>query len=96
METHRLKTVQPYFEQCWRGKKNFEIRENDRGFQVGDEVFLMEYDEQKDELVGRELRGEITYVLEDYPAVKKGHVVFAYRGLQKITHDHYHDRKKGK
>jgi len=40
---HVLKTVQPYFEALWSGEKRFEVRKNDRGFQVGDSLCLREY-----------------------------------------------------
>ena len=41
--THRLKTIQPYFDNIASGAKTFEIRKNDRGFEVGDELLLMEW-----------------------------------------------------
>jgi len=44
MQTHYLKTVQPYFSEVENGTKTFEMRINDRNFQVGDEVYLQEYD----------------------------------------------------
>lgn len=34
MKVHNLKLVQPYFEESWRGNKLFEVRNNDRDFQV--------------------------------------------------------------
>ena len=37
---HVLKTVQPYFEALWSGEKRFEVRKNDRGFEVGDSLCL--------------------------------------------------------
>lgn len=43
MNIHVLKTVQPYFDDVASGKKTFEIRKNDRNFQVGDLLQLWEY-----------------------------------------------------
>lgn len=39
---HELKTDAPVFQAVHEGKKNFEIRKNDRNFQVGDELWLKE------------------------------------------------------
>ena len=40
---HHLKTKPEYFQVVINGKKPFEIRFNDRNFQVGDKVILEEY-----------------------------------------------------
>ena len=42
MKTHELKTMQPYFNAVFYGKKDFEVRKNDRNFKVGDFVKLIE------------------------------------------------------
>jgi hypothetical protein len=42
MKTHELKTINPYFTEVLEGLKNFEVRFNDRDFNVGDEVRLQE------------------------------------------------------
>ena len=44
MRYHRLKTLAPYWERVQSGEKTFEIRKNDRDFQVGDIVELEYYD----------------------------------------------------
>lgn len=60
-KTHTLKCQPEYFRATKRGEKTFEIRRNDRDFQVGDTVTLLEFD--GNEPTGRELRGfVITYI----------------------------------
>jgi len=39
---HELKCRQPYYQQVLGGSKRFELRKNDRNFQPGDSVMLIE------------------------------------------------------
>ena len=50
MKIHKLKTIQPYFNDVQNGIKSFEIRKDDRNFQVGDRLDLFEGDEQVDDI----------------------------------------------
>jgi hypothetical protein len=45
MKTHRLKTLAPYWERVQSCQKKFEVRQNDRDFQVGD-ILELEYYEK--------------------------------------------------
>ncbi len=60
---HELKTWPEYFEAVRTEKKNFEIRKNDRAFQVGDLLILREWDPQKETYSGRTAFRRITYIL---------------------------------
>jgi len=84
MKTHKLKTIQPYFDNCYTGKKNFEVRFNDRQFVAGDEIELLEYDSITDTYSGRSVKGVISYVLRGFEALKDGYVVFGYYVTEKI------------
>lgn len=44
MKTHELKLDIKYFDDVKSGKKNFEIRKNDRGYEVGDILELKAWD----------------------------------------------------
>jgi len=73
---HWLKTLPEYFAAVASGEKTFEIRKNDRGFRVGDELVLMEY-QPGGGFSGREIDVEVSY-LTDFEQ-KPGYVVMAIR-----------------
>ncbi len=68
---HRLKTVQPYFGDVKSGSKPFEIRFNDRNYQVGDTLVLEEWNSTgsafTEGYTGQLVRKSVTYVLKDCP-----------------------------
>lgn len=63
----RLKTIQPYFNDVRIGRKTFELRKDDRDFEVGDKLILDEYDPETDSYSGEKEYGEIIYILRDAP-----------------------------
>lgn len=75
-EKHQLKIRPEYFRAVVDGSKRFEIRKNDRDYQVGDTICLREWD---GEYLGRGWSGRITYVT-DYMQ-HPGHVVFGIEPL---------------
>lgn len=62
MTVHNLKTAQSYFEDVRIGVKPFEIRYNDRKFNVGDRLLLREIDDEQ-QYTGRSLERTVTYIL---------------------------------
>jgi hypothetical protein len=65
---HDLKTWLPYFDAVLEGRKNFEVRLNDRNYEVGDWVRLLPYDTAKQKIVRRlgvrHIDREITYIMQ--------------------------------
>lgn len=61
MREHVLKIYSKYFDAVVKGTKTFEIRENDRNFQVGDILVLLEINEKKKE-TGNSIVKEVTYI----------------------------------
>lgn len=67
MSTHHLKILPEFFEPVKQGLKTFEVRYNDRNFQIGDTVILKEFDpfSSLNGFTGREIIKKIIYVLKD-------------------------------
>lgn len=76
---HELKIAPCYYEEDIACRKTFEIRKNDRDFQVGDRVLLQEY--LDGEYTGRSVMFKITY-LTDYEQ-KEGYCVFSMYPVEK-------------
>lgn len=81
MKTHRLKTANPYFSDTWEHRKPFELRKNDRNFEVGDRVELVEFDPSNPDLLAREIHGHINYLLKDYAGLESGFCIFSCKVL---------------
>ena len=63
---HSIKIKKQYFDKILSKEKTFEIRKNDRDYQVGDTLILEEiddYDLKWPYNSGRKIRVEITYIL---------------------------------
>lgn len=59
-QIHELKTVPPYFARVLDGTKTFEVRRDDRGFQVGDTLWLREW--TGIEFTGRSIHKRVVYM----------------------------------
>lgn len=68
---HDLKIMSEYYKSVVSGEKRFEIRKNDRAYQLGDVLRLQEY--KNGEYTGFVYEAEITYIT-DY-AQREGYVV---------------------
>ena len=79
-KTHELKILPKYFRQVKLGIKKFELRKNDRGYEVGDYVKLCEHDGVV--YTGESIQAKITYVL-NYEDAKEfglcpGYCIFGF------------------
>ncbi len=76
---HEIKIKPKYYAAVIAGMKTFELRENDRDYQVGDEVKLMECDEEG--FTGRYYTVTITYLLKDCRnyGLMDGYCIFGWR-----------------
>jgi len=73
MTRHDLKVHPQFWPGLLAGNKRFELRRNDRGFKVGDELCLHKYDPTHG-MTGARLTVRVTYMLlpEDCPGLMAG------------------------
>lgn len=86
---HDLKVWKEFFGPIFERKKMFEIRLNDRGFQVGDTLVLREVDpavmiEGKPIFTGRAVRRRVIYMTDFPDGLKPGYVVLGLKILPDI------------
>lgn len=77
MKVHELKTWPLHFQAIHDGRKHFEFRNNDRGFQLGDYLYLREWtphmrpqflnelNKDNGHYSGRSIVARITYILQE-------------------------------
>lgn len=65
MAIHDLKTWPEPFSAVWSGAKTYEIREDDRGYKVGDGLLLREWDPEAKRYTGREAMAWVTYMTKN-------------------------------
>lgn len=80
--THELKILPEYFQPVFDGTKNFEIRKDDRQYQVGDILILRETNGHS--YTGREVRVVVTYILRDRNYNKEGLCTMSIKPLENI------------
>lgn len=78
-QTHFLKISSTFFEDVLRGIKNFELRKNDRGFKVKDQLVLREY--KNGQQTKREAYKEIIYILEEWEGLKEGYCILGVKDI---------------
>lgn len=72
---HLLKIAPEYFTAIVDGRKKFEVRLNDKNFQVNDILLLSEWCNGM--YSGRVITAKITYTLKDTSFVKEGFIVMS-------------------
>lgn len=80
MKTHNLKLSIEFCDDVLNGKKNFEIRNNDRGYQTGDLIKFIPTNDKKHEISNHTYR--IKYILSGW-GLKNGFVALAIEEVLK-------------
>lgn len=81
MTTHNLKTWPEFYAKIVTNEKSFEIRQNDRGFKLGDFLLLEEWDPKTVRYTGQETVRRVTYVLDKHEGLVDGFVVM---GIERV------------
>jgi hypothetical protein len=68
--THALKSWPMFFEDLVAGAKTFEIRDDDRPFQVGDLLLLQEWNPKTKTYTGRQTQRTITHIMRPSRATR--------------------------
>ena len=83
MTTHRLKVLIKYADAIMDGTKTFEVRKNDRGYEVGDKI-VFDVVTNEGYAVGAAARHplngmtyRIDYILDDFEGLAQEYVAFA-------------------
>lgn len=83
MKTHELKINQQYLKLIIDGRKNWEVRKNDRNFKEGETIIVKEYLPETNSYTGREAEGTILYVFSTNEMLKPGYVILSVKWTRK-------------
>lgn len=79
-KVYSLKTWPEHFQNIKRGLKTFELRYNDRDYQVGNELILQEYDPETEEYTGDHIHAVITHIMGENDFLDmKGFVIMSIK-----------------
>ena len=93
-KTHDLKILPQYFEAQIKGRKNFEIRKDDRDFKAGDTLHLREIDGRlgkEYDYTGRSCKVHVSYVLSSqlgghgFEGLEEGYSILSTELLEAYT-----------
>lgn len=76
MSVHDLKITQEYFLAKLQGIKPFEVRINDREYEIGDILVLHELNEDM-EYTGRTITQSVNYKFENPDYLRQGYVILS-------------------
>lgn len=83
MKVHELKLHKQFEPDVWKGDKQFEIRKNDRDYQVGDHIHFHVVDDRGNawNSLLQGITFEITYVLSGW-GLEPGYVALGIREIE--------------
>ena len=79
MQVHELKCSPGFFWPLASKEKTFEVRNNDRDFQIGDLLIIREWNKEEEDFTNRLCVRQITYILDHPLFVIKGMVILGLK-----------------
>lgn len=79
MAKHHLKTWPKPFLALWGGEKTFEVRKNDRNYQVGDRLVMQEWYPDSETWGERIVSADVAYILDGGFGLQDGYVCMALK-----------------
>lgn len=76
-KVHQIRIGTSFFDDVCNGKKSFELRKNDRGYEQGDILEMMEFTNGR--YTGRSVKVLVTYILEDFAGLKEDYCIMAIK-----------------
>lgn len=80
-KVHNIKCWCEPFAAVLNGDKTFEYRFNDRDYNVGDVLYLQEWNHISNEYTGRSILKEITYILKSGYGLPDGYCIMSIKNL---------------
>lgn len=81
-KVHNLKTERALFKDMKSGIKQFDVRKNDRNFEVGDTLILEEFDPDTKTYKPGWIPKLVIYKLDDPRFVKEGFVILGLKDIK--------------
>jgi hypothetical protein len=75
MKTHQVKSWPEYFKPISMGVKTFDLRKDDRGYQVGDDIQFEEFSNITGEHTGKVATRRISYILREFAGLMPGYCI---------------------
>jgi Domain of unknown function (DUF3850) len=75
MKTHQLKSWPEYFKPISMGMKTFDLRKDDRGYNVGDDIQFEEFNVKTGDYTGAVATRRISYILRDFAGLMPGYCI---------------------
>jgi hypothetical protein len=75
MKIHQVKSWPEYFQPITNGVKTFDLRKNDRNYQVGDEISFEEFRPGVGEYTGKMATRKIVFILRDFDGLMPGYCI---------------------
>ncbi|WP_329805439.1 DUF3850 domain-containing protein [Flavobacterium facile] len=80
MKVHVLKLQQPFFDDVYFNRKEFEVRKKDRNFEVGDRIKFLEFPY---DALQKFVIKDVKYILEGGQyGIEKGYVVLGLKEME--------------